>query len=81
MKRSPITYVLRTMAALIFAGMTFATLLSLTSNQNPRWFDWLAAAPTLYILISLAVFKKDSALIAELDSILARIEKGFGKRT
>jgi hypothetical protein len=57
----------------------FATFLSLNSNPQPKWFDWLAAAPVFYIIVSLVVFKNDSALIEELDAILIRIKRVFGK--
>ena len=72
-------YAWRTVAGLVFCIVLFATYLSLNSNPNLKWFDWVAAAPVLYILISLAIFRNDSALVEELDSTLARVMRIFGK--
>ena len=72
-------YAWRTIAGLAFCGVLIATGLSILCNPEPRWFDWVAAAPTLYILISSAIFKNDSALIEELDSTLVRIKRIFGQ--
>jgi hypothetical protein len=72
-------YAWRTAAALVFCAILFATFLSLCSNPQLKWFDWLAAAPVFYILASLVIFKSDSALVEELDSTLVRIKRMFGR--
>lgn len=74
------SYAWRTVAVLVFCAIIFATCLSLLSNRQPKWFDWVAAAPLLYIFTSLAIFKSDSALVEELDSTLIRIKRIFGQR-
>ncbi|MDQ1092427.1 putative membrane protein [Xanthomonas sacchari] len=72
-------YAWRTAAGLVFCTILVATFLSLRSNPQLKWFDWVAAAPVLYILVSLAIFKSNSALVEELDSTLARIKRMFGR--
>lgn len=79
MKKDVAHYVWRSIAVLVFCAVLIATCLSLHANPQPKWFDWVAAAPVLYIIFSLAFFKNDSALVEELDSILARIKRAFSK--
>ena len=71
--------VFRLVAALIFILVAIATFLSLSSNPNRQWFDWVSAGPLIYIFLSLAFFQSDSALVAELDSILAKIHSAAAR--
>ena len=81
MVNTALSLICRAVAALIFCVVAFATCLSLLTNPNPRWFDWVAAGPLLYILFSLAFFKSDSALVEELDSLLSKVQRAFGVRS
>ncbi len=70
-------FILRTVAAIAFLIIAVATYLSLDFNHERQWFDWVAAAPLIYILVSLAIFRNDSALVEELDTTLIRIRRCF----
>ena len=65
------------LAVLAFCTVLIATALSLMTNTDPHWYDYVSASPTLYILASLAFLGSDSALSRELDSWLAAIERLF----
>ena len=77
-KRSGGRIWLRVLTALVFVGIASATILSLSANPSLKWFDWVAAAPIIYIFLSLAIFRSDSALFEELDSTLTRVKRLFG---
>lgn len=65
-------------ATMAFCIMLYATMLSLTSNQDLAWFDLVSAAPMLWIIFSLAFRKSDAALIRGLDGMRAAIERILG---
>lgn len=62
----------RTIAALIWVSFAFATLLSLASNTDPKWYDYASAVPLLIVLIAL-IAGQDKFLIEELEGWLARL--------
>ena len=62
----------RTVAALIWLTIAYATLLSFNSNRDPQWFDWVSVAPTLLLFLLLA-FGRDTWLTQELEGWLGRV--------
>ena len=63
----------RTIAAIIWLFFAFATTLSLSSNQDPHWYDYASAGPLLIVLVAL-VLGYDKLLFQELDGWLARLQ-------
>jgi hypothetical protein len=68
----------RLAAVVLFCTVLYATCLSLGSNPSWKWYDIVAAGPFFYMVISLAVFRSDAALVRDLDGWLRAIKRWFG---
>lgn len=62
----------------IFSIFGYATCVSLLSNPSLKWYDIISAGPFLYIFLSLAYFKDDSALVHELNGWLNLVKRWLG---